>query len=192
MIFSRAATARDPQASGPRDAQQAKILKTRHSRDIRGFLQSSADPRLGPSGIKNLQMTHGLTSEALKVTSVDAGSSLSLSNCVGAIVYHENERGFKLRVSYDALYRVVELKITGGDGPAPLDHVVERIVYEDSPDNPTDPAARAAANLNGRMVQHFDQDGVTEFGSYSLLGQPLSTDQRLTASFDEAISWPDG
>ncbi len=180
----------EDQTNRSRREPAPRILQTRHSHDIQGFLQSSADPRLGPRGIKNLQMTHSLMGEALQVTSVDAGLSFSLANCVGEIVYHENERGFKLQVSYDALHRPVELKVTGGDGPAPLDHIVERIIYGDSPDNSMAPATRAAANLNGRIVQHFDQSGVTGFGSYSLLGQPLSTGQRLTVSFDEIISWP--
>lgn len=172
-----------------RDPAQ-RILKTRHRRDIQGLLQSSADPRLGSKGIINLRMTHGLMGEALNAISVDAGFSWSLSDCMGAMIYHEDERGFSLQVSRDALHRPVELKVTGGDGPPLLDHVVERIVYGDSADNLIDPAARTAANLNGKVVQHFDQSGVTEFGSYSLLGQPLSTSQRLALSFDQAISWP--
>ena len=172
-----------------RDPAQ-RILKTRHSRDIQGLLQSSADPRLGSKGIINLRMTHGLMGEALNAISVDAGFSWSLSDCMGAMIYHEDERGFSLQISRDALHRPVELKVSGGDGPPLLDHVVERIVYGDSADNLIDPAARTAANLNGKVVQHFDQSGVTEFGSYSLLGQPLSTSRRLALSFDQAISWP--
>jgi insecticidal toxin complex protein TccC len=172
-----------------RDPAQS-ILKTRHSRDIQGLVKSSADPRLGPRGIKNLQATIGLLGEALKVVSVDAGFSWSLSNCAGAMIYHESERGFKLQVSYDALHRPVELKVSGGDGPAPLDHVVQRIVYGDSPDSPIDPARRAAVNLNGKVIQHFDESGVTEFHSYSMLAQPLSISQRLALTFDQTISWP--
>lgn len=167
-----------------------KILKTRYSRDIQGLLQWSADPRLGSLGIRNLQLSHGLSGDTLKATSVDAGQSWTLSNCEGAMVYHENARGFKLRIIRDALNRAVEMKVSDGDGAASLDHVVERVVYGDSSDNPIDTPARAAANLNGRVVQHFDQSGVTELGPYNLGGQPLSINQRLALSFDQAISWP--
>ena len=168
-----------------RDIQQKEDgtqLITYYEWDIQGHLLSSADPRLSANGIKNFKYTYGLTGRRLKTESVDAGIRWSLSDVMGRPIYGQDGRETQVFLDYDQIHRPITIRVQlQGGSPK----TVERIIYDES----LDEQASKDANLRGQVYQHYDQAGLLQIDSYSILGRPLSLSQRFTKDYRNTVDW---
>lgn len=170
------------------DKSKPASLNTLHQHDIRGNLISSSDARLGPANVENAKSNYDLAGQQFYLESVDAGTSWSLHDVMGNLIYSEDSRGLKFYHEYDELNRPTDLRVYGGDGKKPIDAVVESTVYGDS-DPKTDDATSKANNLRGKPSHHYDQSGIIEFHGYSLIGHMLSASLYVPTLFEDVIDW---
>jgi RHS repeat-associated protein len=166
-----------------RQASSGSPLVTRHEWDAQDNLLSSADPRLGRSGLKNFQHAYNLAGQGIRTDGADSGRGhRGLLNVVGNPVYTEDPNGNQTWTLYDELHRVVGVEVQARGGAR---RRVESITYGDSPGA----AAAPASNLRGEVYRHFDQGGLTQFEGYSILGLPLTMSQRFTRDYRETADW---
>lgn len=168
------------------DPPVVERLETYHAVDIQGHHRFSVDPRLYDNcgtDVHNVDYRYDMLGRCLRTVSVDAGSMWMLPNALGQPAHIWNSRGFHIATRFDLGQRPVEQIVDGGDHGATVPHVTERIVYGDSV------AEAVSRNLVGRVMQHFDQSGVTVIDSYSLDGQRQDETRQLLSSVAELTDW---
>ncbi len=149
-------------------------------RDIEGNVQSVVDPR-------------GNTPEAYRYDylgrrrvhqNMDTGTRWSLVNAMGSPYFRWDSRGHRFEMTYDPLQRPLEMKVTGGDGPAPLDHTYGRMVYgEGQTDDRT-------LNLRGNIFRRYDTAGLIDYDSYDLKGNLTVSHRTFATDFKSVPNWP--
>ncbi|MFP0193791.1 RHS repeat-associated core domain-containing protein [Pseudomonas sp. PHC1] len=142
-----------------------ETLITRLRHDNAGRLVEQQDPRLS---VPNFVNVFGLSEQPLKVDSVDAGPSLTLSGLAGEELQRWDARGNHWRTTYDDQLRAVRL-----DANATAD--VEKMTYADATQDP-------GHNLRGQMIELEDASGSVKFHSYALTGPAV----RETRTFQDA------
>ncbi|MFL5587805.1 MAG: SpvB/TcaC N-terminal domain-containing protein [Ktedonobacteraceae bacterium] len=172
-----------------KDAQ----LTTHYEWDIQGRQLASADPRLYAAGKENFRMSYAMTGEVLQTVSADAGTRWQLHNVMGNPIYARDARKCEVTPRYDALHRPIAIHVKGGDGAVPLDQTTERMIYGDNVDENgnlfvIDPEK---ANLRGQLYRHYDQAGVLQSSTYSILGHPLQTSRQLRQNYKQEANWND-
>ncbi len=185
------------QLEGAKELEQldsTKKLVTRHELDIQGNELSSTDPKLfklnlknkkeGKKEHRNFQHVYDMTGTVLWTKSADAGERWALHDAMGRPIHAWNSRNFHTTTRYDALHRLVEVHVKGGDGDKPLDHAVERTVYGEGQ------ADDKKHNLRGKLVRHYDQAGVVHFNSYDIKGELHKTTRRLRKEYKQEANWP--
>ena len=80
----------------------------------------------------------------------------------GALVLH----------AYDLLNRPIRL--WARDGSDQLQTLRERLVYGDSPESGLSVVQVTAANLLGKLYQHYDEAGLLTLAAYDFKGNPLT------------------
>ncbi|HEX8104900.1 MAG TPA: toxin TcdB middle/N-terminal domain-containing protein [Solirubrobacteraceae bacterium] len=159
--------------------------------DTEGNELWAADPRLGAAGVRNIERTYTLTNQVVCLSSVDAGTRWVLRDAVGNPIYQYDSRGFAMVSQYDGRQRLIAVHVTGGDGAAALDTIVELRIYGDSLDSNRNPplADPASRNLVGREWHGYDSAGLTEHASFSLSGQPLATTSWTRSAYNQEADW---
>src|SRR6185436_14330879 len=95
-----------------------------------------------------------------------------------------DERGHVFSFSYDdPLHRLTQKRVTGGDGPAPLDHVFERRLYGEGV------AGDKALNLRGQVAVLYDTSGKTENLSFDFKGHVAHSARRFAADHRKVPDW---
>ncbi|EDM66215.1 TccC3 [Moritella sp. PE36] len=146
-------------------------LITRSVYNAIGQPKTSADPRLFDSGRVNQTQTQSLAGQLLCIDSVDAGSRIELTDITGAPCLEWDSRGTTRRYEYDdTLHRSVAIH-ERSEANGMTEQICERFVYAGLGDSDK--------NLNGQLLCHYDQGGLTEVTSISLTGQPLNQQRNL-------------
>jgi len=115
--------------------------------------------------------------------SMDKGERWALTNALGLPVRSWDQRNHVFSSTYDTLHRPVTMRVQGGDGPAPLNHVFERITYgEGQPDD-------KRRNLRGTAVLLFDTAGKTAIETIDAKGNVLSSNRRLCKDYKNTPNW---
>ncbi|WP_338925474.1 SpvB/TcaC N-terminal domain-containing protein [Mycetohabitans endofungorum] len=177
---NRGLTVREVQYNRANDGDERQVLVTRHAFDASGALVNSADPRHVEQGTTNFSYLRTLSGQLLRTDSVDAGAQLQLHDARGLIAWGASGNGHCQHWTYDLLGRPAA-RFEQPDGAAQACR--ERFSYGASDSD-------VRRNDRGQLVRHADPAGVTEIGSYSLSGQPLSDTRRFLATLD-APDWPE-
>ncbi|MCA1560554.1 MAG: toxin, partial [Acidobacteria bacterium] len=112
--------------------------------------------------------------------SMEAGQRWMLNDVEGKPVFAWDSRGHRLRNTYDALRRPLEIFLAeGSDG----ERLIGRTVFGESAANPE------AANLRGKAYQHFDQAGVATNEAYDFKGNLLTGRRQLTKEYKTTLDW---
>ena len=163
------------------DASAAE-RRARQVVDASGQVIATIDPR----GLTAFTYQRDLRGRALATVSVDAGPSWSLPDAYDRPARAWDARGYLVARGFDAADRPTMVRVIGGDGPVPLDHVVESYLYGD---RDADREAARAANTLGRVVEVRDGAGVTRTLTYDPMGAVRAGDRRLRLDTDDTPDW---
>ena len=156
--------------------------RARHVVDASGLAIATIDPR----GLIAFTYRRDLRGRVLATTSVDAGASWTLADAYDRPARTWDARGHEIDQSFDRADRPTAKHVRGGDGPEPLDHVVETYRYGDED---ADRDAARAANTLGKLVEVRDGAGVTRALSYDPAGAARASERRLRVDVDDASDW---
>lgn len=119
--------------------------------------------------------------------SMDAGERWMLNDAAGKPMFAWNSRGYIFSTMYDALHRPVEMSVSRGDGPSPLNNIYEKIVYGEnqSLNGRTD----TELNLRGKPFLHWDTAGLIQFEEYDFKGNLLKSNRRLVTDYKAVVNW---
>ncbi|POG10331.1 hypothetical protein BGP84_11555 [Pseudomonas putida] len=165
------------------DVTRARV--TRHHFTASGFLKQSADPRLANAGIANFIYHYDLRGNALHTRSVDAGTSVKLSDTAGRpllivngiLSTGDSREDHSQAVSHTWHYEVPTLpgrplavsEQVASEGP----RTTQRFIYAAST------AADKDRNIAGHCISHYDTAGLMATECMALSGVPLSMTRRL-------------
>ena len=147
--------------------------------DIEGSLRSLSDARGNLLIVSKYDMLGNMAYQK----NPDAGARWTLQNIVGNPLRVWDERDHKLYFEYDILHRPTGKKVEGGDGPTPLDHMFEKIVYGEAL-----PGA-AAGNFRTRAVITYDTAGKIEITGFDFKGNQLQVSRRFSKNYKEVANW---
>lgn len=166
-----------------------EFLRTKTQLDIEGNLRSVRDarelPDNGNKGNTVIQFKYDMLGNMAYQNSMDGGQRWPVMNILGKPLRTWDERNFEFQYFYDVLHRPSIAKIVGGDGPVPLDHIFDRVIYGEPEVNPE------VKNLRGQIVKHYDTGGAVFSMEYNFKGQPLSTTRRLFKHYKQVANWTD-
>ncbi|UUM22270.1 RHS repeat domain-containing protein [Mycoavidus sp. SF9855] len=160
---------------------------TRHQYNIRGQLVQSIDPRLyaarqSNTNVKpNFTWHYDLAGQPLRTESVDAGCTVSLSDCEGRPLLAVTATGAIKRWQYEDHLRpgrplAVSELTPGQSTPCTTD----RFIWAGNTQ------AEKNHNLAGQCVRHYDSAGLNQLNSLSLSATALSLSRRLLLDDQEA------
>jgi len=150
--------------------------------DVEGNLRSVTDAR----GNVTARYRYDLLGNRVYRESPDSGRRWLLGNVVGSPLRAWDERGHELRYAYDdPLHRPTQSRVIGGDGSAPLDHVIDRWFYGEA-----EPDAQQR-NARGRVVRRYDTGGLLETAAYDVHGRPTSIARRIAKDYRRVVDWTD-
>lgn len=153
---------------------------TRHTFSVTGQPQTSADPRLGNTGLVNITYLNDLAGQPLLVTGADSGTQFTLNDIAGRPHLQVNGNGVIHTFSYEDASRPGRpLSVTEKD-PSGVSCTTERFVYAGGTE------AEQMLNLAGQCVSHYDTAGLLQTDSISLTGVPLSVTRRLLKEADNS------
>ncbi|PWV56385.1 SpvB/TcaC N-terminal domain-containing protein [Chitinophaga sp. S165] len=147
--------------------------------DIEGNIHSITDPR------NNVVMRYryNMLGQAGYQQSMDAGERWALSNVTGKPIKTWDSRNHTFLFTYDALQRPLDSRVTGGDGPVPLNNVFSRTSYGEAA------ADNKQHNLRGRVHIAYDSAGKLESVDYDAKGNLILYNRRLTTDYKELVNW---
>ncbi|TNH27810.1 hypothetical protein FHG89_17035 [Micromonospora orduensis] len=116
---------------------------------------------------------HDLAGQVLHSASQDQGERWMLGDAGGHPRYAWNSRGFRYRMTYDALLRPVATYLSSDDGGA------EALIGQTGYGESLDRAAAEAAYLRGRPHRVFDGAGTVTTELYDFAGNPVTVVRRL-------------
>ncbi len=170
-------TVESVERNGPDPA--ADWYTTRSSYDIRGNLLTVTDAL----GRLAFQHVYDLADNPLRIENIDAGVRRTVLDAAGNTVEGRDSKGALVLSAYDDLNRPVRLWARDGGGqPRTLR---ERLVYGDRPDSGLTDSQAKAANLLGRLYQHYDEAGRLTFEAYDFKGNLLEKARQVIS--DDAI-----
>ncbi|MGE8177617.1 RHS repeat-associated core domain-containing protein [Pseudomonas fluorescens] len=157
-----------------------ETLVSRQFHDPIGRLIAQWDPRLfGIAPKPNISTVHGLSGNALRVDSVDAGLRLNLLGVAGQALRRWDGRGCHWQTDYDPQLRMIALH---EQPPGQPQTIVERLIYADHSADP-------GHNLRGQKIALEDPAGRLDFAGFSLLGAPLSETRTFLDGKACSTSW---
>ncbi|MEI6704122.1 MAG: RHS repeat-associated core domain-containing protein, partial [Deltaproteobacteria bacterium] len=134
-----------------------------------------------------MRYDYDMLGNKIKQASMDAGSRWMLNDVSGKPILAWDSRNHVFSYRYDALRRPTETRVKGGDGPIPLDHLYEKILYGEgqSLNGKTD----QELNLRGKPFVHYDTAGKVQFDEYDFKGNVLQSHRRLAKNHKETVQW---
>jgi RHS repeat-associated protein len=161
--------------------------RTRSTYDIQGNLRTATDPL----GREILRYAYDLLQHSLRVTSLDAGTRLTVLDAQANPVEQRDGRGAVLLRAFDRLNRPVRVWASDGAG-RPLT-LRERLEYGDGGDPAQTPGERdagRATNRLGKLFRYYDEAGLLTFESYDFKGNVLERTRRVIS--DASLLAPGG
>lgn len=161
-------------------SSQPILYRTHTRRDVQGRVVDVTDARNNVVVSYRYDLTGRLAFQA----GMDSGRRWQLEDIRAQPLRSWDDRGHELAVSYDdPLHRPTATRVTGGDGIAPLDHVVERRFYGEGA------AGDKARNLRGQVAVRYDTSGKTENLSFDFKGNLTASARRFAAAYRDVPDW---
>ena len=161
------------------EAVQDEFYVTRSEYDIEGNPRSVTDAR----GNTVMRWHYDMLGAVCRQESMDAGTRWQLNDVMGKSLHTWDSRKHTYTYRYDALHRPFETRVSGGDGPSPLNHVFERFEYGE---NASDAATR---NLRGKPWRHYDTAGRMESTAFDFKGNLLEGSRTLLQDYKNIPDW---
>jgi RHS repeat-associated protein len=171
--------------------------QTKIDLDVEGNLRNVIDAREIPEnsnkGNTVVQYKYDMLGNKVYQNSMDAGQRWVFINVLGNPIRTWDERNHEYQYYYDTLHRLIHNIILGGDGPLPLNHIFDRIIYGESLllPNRSNETTLQTKNILGRPIQYYDTGGLTDTPEYDFKGQPTSTTRQLFKNYKEVANWTD-
>ncbi|MEM1292718.1 MAG: SpvB/TcaC N-terminal domain-containing protein [Cyanobacteria bacterium P01_H01_bin.162] len=137
------------------------------------------DPRLRQRDLVNVRILYDMEGRLLKLEGVDQGTHWRLYNAGGDEIQRWDSRGFRISTDYDALSRLIAVWVENAERR----YQAERLEYGET----VDPAGDR--NLRGRLINRYDQAGVTQFSRYTLEGNWRTSQRRFCRDYQTAPDW---
>lgn len=167
-------------AGPPAPGQPHALLVTIERLDADGRRRWVTDPR----GNVTMTYEYDLRGTLASYAGPDGGRRWLLDNVAGDPLRMWDERDHVVAMSYDdPLHRLSAKRVTGGDGPVPLDAVFERVVYGEGA------ASAEARNLRGRIAVHYDTAGRLEHTGFDVDGNLTGTVRRFATDYRTVADW---
>ena len=112
--------------------------------------------------------------------SMEAGERWILNDVAGNPIHTWDSRGHQFSVTYDELRRPLNSAFREGTAASRL---IARLVYGESLPN------SEANNLRSKVVQLFDQAGVTTSDDYDFKGNALASRRQLATEYKSTLDW---
>jgi YD repeat-containing protein len=166
--------------NGRDGADQEILFPTIRVRDVDGNVLEVIDAR------QNTTVTYeqDIRGRLAAHDGQDGGHRLMLDDVHGQPVRSWDQRDHTFVFAYDdPLHRPTSKRVVGGDGPTPLDHLFERIIYGEG--RPND----KAHNLRGRVALLYDTAGRAENVDFDFKGNLVLSRRRFAADHKTVASW---
>lgn len=166
-------------AHNKRPDNSDEFIQTSVDLDIEGNTLSVTDAR------NNTVMTYryDMLGHRVYSYSMDAGERWQFANALGKLMLSRDERNHTIAISYDALHREVEKRVTGGDGTHLLDHLFEKLIYGEGQTNDK------ALNLRGKVWHHYDTAGKVESVAYDQKGNLVHQFRKFAQNYKSVPDW---
>ncbi|MGL5942559.1 MAG: SpvB/TcaC N-terminal domain-containing protein [Waterburya sp.] len=146
---------------------------TRSTYDIRGNLLTVTDAL----GRVAFTYSYDLANHPLRVKSIDAGVRRTIMDAVGNALEQRDSKGALVLNAYDDLNRLI--RMWARDGVGQILTLRERSLYGDSTETGLSAAERLAANLLGKLYQHYDEAGRMTVTAYDFKGNVLEKQRQV-------------
>jgi len=156
-----------------------EFIPTAITLDIEGNTQSVTDAR----GHDVMEYTHDMLGHRIQSTGIDSGSRWIFFDALGQPIRNWDDRDHCIETSYDALRRIVEKRVVGGDGAIPLNHIFEKIHYGEGATNDK------LLNLRRKPQHHYDTAGKIEFLSYDFKGNLRHQSRSFAQDYKAIVDW---
>jgi RHS repeat-associated protein len=150
--------------------------------DIEGHALAVVDPR----GLTAFRYRRDMQGRLMQQDSVDAGQRFALLDAFDRDAIGWDARGFVVRHGYDLADRPTSVEVSGGDGPAPLNHRIEERQYGESLADRDDARRR---NLLGQVILARDGASETTIDRCDPEGHPLASSRRLRSETGKEPDW---
>lgn len=155
------------------------LFFTKNELDVEGNMRSVTDER----GNKVVQYKFDLLGNIVYEDSMDSGKRWKLQNIMGNPLRMWDERNHELLFDYDILHRPAIKTLKGGDGPSPLNNIIEMNIYGENLPNDV------LNNFRTKAVIHYDTAGKIETTEFDFKGNPLSSSRRFAQNYKETADW---
>ncbi|MDN3689781.1 SpvB/TcaC N-terminal domain-containing protein [Cyclobacterium jeungdonense] len=166
-------------AHNKRPDNSDELIHTALDLDIEGNTLSVTDAR----GNTVMAYRHHMLGGRVYSDNMDSGERWFFSNALGKLKRSRDSRNHTTTISYDALHRETEKKVTGGEGEPSLDHVFEKLIYGEGKANDK------SLNLRSRLWHHYDTSGKIEIANYNPGGKPKIQIRKLLRGFKDLPNW---
>ncbi|KAB5542516.1 YD repeat-containing protein [Coniochaeta sp. 2T2.1] len=127
-------------------------------------------------------LTYSLGKLVIREVHMDNGEKWTLKDIAGSPIRTWNGRGQVFKPVYDRMRRAIALRIVDGD----QDYLVEKTELGESlPDG-------EATNSRGKVIQAWDQSGVTKTPAYDFKGNLILSTRQLAKATHGVIDWGGG
>jgi RHS repeat-associated protein len=183
--------------NGKDSAGKDILYKTKLDLDIEGNLRKVTDAREIPEnnylGNVVMEYKYDMLGNNVYQKSMDAGQRWLFTNVLGNPLRTWDERNHEFQFEYDKMHRLTQSIVIGGDGPALLDNIFDRMIYGESllTANRSNEATLQAINILGKPIQHYDTGGLTDTPEYDFKGLPVSTSRKVFINYKDVANWTD-
>ncbi|PSL45406.1 RHS repeat-associated protein [Chitinophaga niastensis] len=147
--------------------------------DIKGNTLSVADPLLHTI----ISWQYDIAGNAVSQQSPETGARITFADVTNQPLHQWDSRSQTIIFDYDDLRRLLSMKVTGGDGATPLNHVVIKHIYGEGQPNDKQ------NNLRRQPCKVFDQSGMSTRSAYDFNGNPLAVQRQFCSHYDTTIDW---
>ncbi len=157
------------------------LLLSRTAIDIEGNVRLVQDARKNPV----IKYQYDLLGNKVYQSSMDAGERWLLQNIMGNPLRTWDSRDHEYVFEYDILHRPIAKRVRKGDGSAPLDNIVEKMIYgEGLPDDKT-------LNLRTKLAVVYDTAGKVVSTQYDFKGNLQHSTRRFATDYKGTVDWSD-
>ena len=163
---------------------------TRVELDIEGNQRAVRDAIVqagDPLGRIVMRYAYDMLGNRIHQFSMEAGARWMVNDVAGKPIHAWDSRGHNFTTKYDPLRRPTETRIKGGDGPAPLDNVYEKIIYGE--DQSLNGKTDQELNLRGKPFTHYDTAGKVGFEEYDFKGNLRKSRRWLAKNYKGTPDW---
>lgn len=168
--------------NGKDAAQKYRYYTTFIHLDIEGNAKTVKDAR----GNTVMAYQYDILGHRLYQNSMDAGERWMVKDSTNKPLYRWNSRNHLVQYIYDAAQRPSQVKVTGGDGLAPLNHIYERVFYGEGQANDYE------YNLRGQAIQQYDTAGKVVNRRFDFKGNLLESTRQVLADYKNIPNWTNG